>query len=529
MRRIVIIFMVFFSTYVFSQSEITSQSKDYYSDEVVILENSDVSFPLTNNGILGDTRIDGIPQSVTFDGKSLIYSGGFFMSGYTDNQLWSNGVATSSRCVDYIPGNVGDSANAKIYVVNKSDAPFGTSWQEWADAVAKGADFYDGNGDGAYNPVDLNGNGIWDPDEDAPDIQGDITTWCVYNDGVASAERIYPDVEPQGIEIRQTLWTSPSDPNLKNTFFIKYSIYNTGTVAQSFDSVYFGIWADADVGNFVDDLAGCDTNLSSGYIYNLSDDSEYGGAAPVVMLTILAKGKADNLEFNDGQNMMSSFIHYMQSHPTQGDPDSKEQVRNLLLGKQTGGAVIDPCNWIYGEVFGQDCQDVDYRFMYSGEPFDSTGWVNVAPTDQRIMLNVGPFTVDASESYDIIVAYHSEKGQTNEYSLAAAKVQAQYLVGNSSVLETDDSRGKMRFVLAQNYPNPFNPVTTIKYTLPEKSHVTLNVYNTLGEKVAVLVNGVLNAGEHKAVFDASHLASGVYFYRIEAGNNFAIKKMILMK
>jgi len=86
-----------------------------------------------------------------------------------------------------------------------------------------------------------------------------------------------------------------------------------------------------------------------------------------------------------------------------------------------------------------------------------------------------------------------------------------------------------RFGLLQNYPNPFNPSTTIGYALPKRSHVTLTVFNALGEKVADLVNGELGAGYHEARFDASDLASCVYLYRLQAGDFVQTRKLILLK
>ena len=85
------------------------------------------------------------------------------------------------------------------------------------------------------------------------------------------------------------------------------------------------------------------------------------------------------------------------------------------------------------------------------------------------------------------------------------------------------------FRLAQNYPNPFNPSTTIEFSIPTKALVTLKVYNTIGEEVAVLVNQDLSAGNHSVKFNASGLVSGVYIVRMTAGNFSEAKKMNLLK
>ncbi len=85
------------------------------------------------------------------------------------------------------------------------------------------------------------------------------------------------------------------------------------------------------------------------------------------------------------------------------------------------------------------------------------------------------------------------------------------------------------FSLSQNYPNPFNPITNINFSIPKTGLVRLTVFDAAGSEAAVLINGVLTAGIHNYDFDASQLASGIYFYRLEANDFTATKKMVLIK
>ena len=108
--------------------------------------------------------------------------------------------------------------------------------------------------------------------EDRPDLIGDLTVWCVYNDGVPKAQRRYTDVEPKGIEIRQSVFGFASKGVVGNMLFIRYRLVNRGTVAEKFDSVYFSAAADPDLGESGDDLVGCDTLLSAGFVYQKTPD-----------------------------------------------------------------------------------------------------------------------------------------------------------------------------------------------------------------------------------------------------------------
>jgi predicted GH43/DUF377 family glycosyl hydrolase len=99
----------------------------------------------------------------------------------------------------------------------------------------------------------------------------------------------------------------------------------------------------------------------------------------------------------------------------------------------------------------------------------------------------------------------------------------------ASGIAEGNQEGPATFFLSQNYPNPFNPSTTIAFELPKTSFVSLIVYNTLGIKVATLVNGDKPAGIHTVQFNGSGLASGVYLYRLQAGQFVQTKKLVLVK
>lgn len=100
---------------------------------------------------------------------------------------------------------------------------------------------------------------------------------------------------------------------------------------------------------------------------------------------------------------------------------------------------------------------------------------------------------------------------------------------NVTAIEDKVTAKPINFNLAQNYPNPFNPVTTIEYAIAQKGKVEVKVYNLLGKEVATLVNGVKETGNYSVTFDASKIASGVYFYTLKSDNLTMTRKMLVVK
>jgi hypothetical protein len=102
----------------------------------------------------------------------------------------------------------------------------------------------------------------------------------------------------------------------------------------------------------------------------------------------------------------------------------------------------------------------------------------------------------------------------------------------SGITNTEDDENLIpeMFLLTQNFPNPFNPSTTIQYSIPQRSNVTMKVYDVLGNEIAILVNEEKSAGVYEVEFsDKGGSASGVYFYKLQAGNFIETKKMLMIK
>ena len=445
-------------------NKVTLKAGDSY-----FLEVNNISMPMNKEGVLADVTIgNNKPGGRLAENEgNFLFSGGFFMSGFTNGTMWSNAVASASRIQDYQPGTYESGRNdsrAQLYVLKSSDGDFAQSWEEWRDAVGLGAYYHDGDADGAYNPVDLNGNGKWDPTEDRPDLIGDETVWCVYSDQIDPALRRFNDVDPQGIEIRQTVFAFAGKGVTGNMIFVRYSILNTGAVADVMDDVYFSVWGDPDVGEendaLYDNLVGCDPETNSGYTYNVgpSLDPHFGVNPPCFMVDFFqgpvsyvpgetfvdangnglydagevaldtaynVLGQARGIEVLLGaRNVgLSSFSQYFQSTPLElSDPNTRQEARNYLLGVDKFGNALDPCTWAFGNVLGGvNCAEIDNRYWYSGDPVTQTGWIQNLPNDQRQMSNTGPFKLIAGQPVDIVAAYVIGRGSDHLNSITVTR------------------------------------------------------------------------------------------------------------
>jgi hypothetical protein len=546
------------------------------------IEVNDIYLPFNNRGIIADVNVPPHGSLGQFAGSGFLFSSGFWLSGYSDNYLWANGVASASLVEDYLAGTVGMDPNdpkASIYKLSSNDVPFGQSWQDWSDAVSLGADFYDGNGDGIYTPVDLNGNNQWDPNEDKPDLLLDETYWCVFNDGLPANQRRW-QAEPQGIEVRQTIFAEGSSTPTANVVFVRYRIKNTGTVADTLKDVYFSMWADADVGAADDDLFGCDTIRQGVYLYNDSTDLVYGNEVPSFMMDLLTGphsyipgvtfidvngnniyengidtpldtavnylGPIGIIIFPGAKNLgMNSAVYQIGGDPNLREPSNIIEARNYMYGLNRLGQGPDPCTWPYGEVRGGvPCNEVDPYFWCSGDPVANVGWISSYNRDVRGAGSAGTFTLIKDQDIEVLIGYEIDRDDTPLGGITAVRIVSDAIqtfyennFGYPIVSVKDEMPNASTFKLEQNYPNPFNPCTKIKFTIPTVGtsrqgrtvSVQLKVYDVLGNEIATLVNEELSPGEYEIDFSASKLSSGIYFYQLKSEGFVETKKMLLLK
>jgi hypothetical protein len=241
------------------------------------------------------------------------------------------------------------------------------------------------------------------------------------------------------------------------------------------DDIYPGIFADWDVGNFNLNRGGYDNERNLFYMY------ENGGAGDASYYGIMGIA-------------------------IDGVPMAPNAMR---------GTITDSIAWNYWALYD----------LMTSTVFDTI----TTDGDYRMYSCFGPFSFPAGSTLVVDVAIVA--GTSLSDLLANADDAISYW---EIVPVENEINNQFSFVLGQNYPNPFNPITTIKFQIPEMSFTMLKVYDVLGNELTTLVNEEKPVGIYEIEFDSHsgsvrNLPSGVYFYRLQAGNYIETKKMVLMK
>jgi hypothetical protein len=438
--------------YKITGTQVSGKQGDAYGLNV-----NNVWMPLNRKGIIADVNVPPNGSLGQYAGGGFLFSSGFFLSGNKGGVPWANAAASASLVEDYVQGVVDgeNDPNAVIYVINSNDEPFGQSWQDWIDAVALGADFVDGDGNGVYEPVDRNGNGLYDPDEDMPDLIGDELAWCVFHDGLPVAQRRWNTTIEAGIEVRQSVFAFASAGAIGNIIFVRYRIKYVGLTPGDPDQltdVYFGAWADPDLGDATDDVVGVDVPRNAGFTYGNGPDAQYGAQVPAFFIDFFSGPRAyiagETYIDNNGNNIydegvdtpldtaysvqgqikgivdypgaknlpISSFVVYFNGVAALGDPNDIDEARNYALGLDRFGDAPNPCpppppTFAFGDMRGgADCLLFEPRFWFWGDPVTDFGWICNQNRDVRQMTNTGPFVLNKNEENEIVIAYVVGRG-----------------------------------------------------------------------------------------------------------------------
>ncbi|MCH8034952.1 MAG: aryl-sulfate sulfotransferase, partial [Bacteroidetes bacterium] len=224
-------------------------------------------------------------------------------------------------------------------------------------------------------------------------------------------------------------------------------------------------------------------------------------------------------------------------------PDSFTNYQAFKFPWKTNLFVTKPDSIFFESVPVGDSATISVDLINnSADPVDITGYYNV--NEDYVVENPVPFTLPAFGTVSLNIKFIPGKdGYFKDYlhirsdTETSRVAQVMILAGRTDTIFSDVKKDEIiyNYVLEQNYPNPFNPGTTIRYSIPTQSNVRLRVYNSIGENIADLINSNQSAGIYEVSWNAGNVASGIYFYSIEAiptdGTDYfhSVKKMILLK
>jgi photosystem II stability/assembly factor-like uncharacterized protein len=215
------------------------------------------------------------------------------------------------------------------------------------------------------------------------------------------------------------------------------------------------------------------------------------------------------------------------------------QDRNIAYVTFSGIKWVDPQPHIFRtEDQGQNWTDISSNLpdapvnAFAVDPFNTQYLFAGTDLGAYLSSNLGNSWEYLSPALPLVSVYDMKIHPTAHYLAIGTHARSMYKMDLSFITGIENDRlatNIFSFKLEQNYPNPFNPSTTIEFTLLRTSEVALKVFNMLGEEITTLASGRLNAGKYIFQFDGSHLASGVYLYRLQVEDYIKSKKMVLMK
>ncbi|MFQ5823096.1 MAG: FG-GAP-like repeat-containing protein, partial [bacterium] len=252
-----------------------------------------------------------------------------------------------------------------------------------------------------------------------PLLLGDQTLWTIFNDFNSSPHDSLLGTQSLGIEIQNLIWAYNRSDAIGDMIFIKFLFINKS--GNTMDSTYIALWSDFDIGSYIDDLAGCDTTLGLGYMWNDGPDSVYGVASPAIGFDLLqgpiVPSPGDTAiafgrkipNFNN-LNMTAFTKNFRGDPPILNDPSSSEEAYNYMKGfDKFGQPIIDPTT------------RQPSPFAHPGDPETGTGWIDSVGADKRIIVVSGPLTIAPGDSQEIVAAMLIAQGSSPANSVTRLK------------------------------------------------------------------------------------------------------------
>jgi len=383
-----------------------------------------------------------------------------------------------------------------------------------------------------------------------PLLFADGVVWAVFNGADSTAypsSTIHRPFAHLPVEIQQSVYahaSSASDTSLlASTAFLEWTFINKG--AAIVESCYIGVWTDVDIIHESKNPFAVDTLLQTGFVWDSwPADTVYSPRA--VGYTLLygpvVSAPATNAVFQghilEGhRNLPLSSFWGMQNDvglPPNG-PYSISDAWNLARGyDKAGNVIIDSVTML------------PTRFPWSGDPVTGSGWVYKGGTEggAGFMMFSGPFTFAPRDTQWVMLALTAAGGVDKIQGIQTVRSRASRLrtmsyenIAGGQVVSVTNSMQTIPVtpILCPNYPNPFNPTTTLAYQLPATGIVKLAVFDLLGQQIAELASGVHTAGSYSVRWDASSVASGVFFARFVVTDGIGnvqyskVNTLVLMK
>ncbi|MCH8035092.1 MAG: T9SS type A sorting domain-containing protein [Bacteroidetes bacterium] len=359
---------------------------------------------------------------------------------------------------------------------------------------------------------------------------------------------------PYGVEVTQKTYSDTGDEFV----FIRYGF--TNTTGSMIPSAVGGIFIDWDI-----DAANFATN-SGGYTLFNNVCYQFGTVTPEYYFGIASLDGASGMRVTTAGGagtIREESYTFMTSFDPVIDPDGDFRS---WIGTPLGDIGPGETVWTtFAIIAGISLPELETYAIQASIKSVSLGWTNII-----LPVELTSFTANVNDNGNVILNWSTATELNNQmFEIERKTEEGQYVTigyveGHGTTTEpqdytyTDNSvetgnyfyrlkqidfggryeysdeievevLGPLTFGLEQNYPNPFNPSTNIKYRISETGVVKLAIYNTLGEEVVVLVDGMVNSGFYEITFDASNLPSGAYFYRLQSNNLIQVKKMLLLK